>query len=296
MAVEGQVEGKKKKSKGQAPAAAAVVPAAAPAPARAASNVRNYGSWSAEAAEEDLAKSKADSAGEYLNLKLGRNRLRILPPAAGRSSPFQAVKQHYVEIPGGQKKGVAFVCPKAHGGGRCPACERADRLRQTGNAADYEAAKKYMPRNRYFANVVDRSDPDRGVVKLPFGKTVYEELLALRNNVDVGGDFTNPGPDGFDVIVEKSGEGLKTEYKVHPARENSELGCDEWLDELHDLAVEAAPLPYAEIMKRLGAGDDDDAPPARQRASGRDGSAGGRGGGRGRTVEDDADATVDDSW
>ena len=290
MAIEGQVEGKKKKK--------TAAPAPAPAaPARAASNVKNYGAWSAEAAEEDLAKSKADSAGDYLNLKLGRNRIRILPPAAGRSSPFQAVKQHYVEIPGGAKKGVAFVCPKVHGGDRCPACERAERLKTSGNAADYEAAKKYFPRNRYFANVIDRGDVERGVVKLPFGKTVYEELLALRNNTDVGGDFTNPGPDGFDVIIEKSGEGLKTEYKVFPARENSDLGCDEWLDALHDLAAEAAPLPYAEIMKRLGAGDDDP-PPARQRASGRDAAPAvrGYGSGRTRTVEDDADATGDSTW
>jgi len=261
----------------------------APAPA----NVKNYGDWGVEQAEADLAKSQAEGAGDYLKLPLGTSVLRFLPPASGRSSPFVSVKQHFIEIPGGgQQKGVGFVCPRAHGGERCPACEKADRLKATGNKADYEAAKKLYPKTRHFANVIDRSDPDRGVVIFPFGKTIYEPLLALRKTE---GNFVDPGPKGFDIKITKSGSGLDTEYMVTPARESSALGCDEWLDELRDLEAEARVLSYAEILEKLGAVD---APPpeqpARQRSAGRGDAGAGYGGGRGaprsgRTVEDDAD-------
>jgi len=124
----------------------------APAPA----NVKNYGDWGVEQAEADLAKSQAEGAGDYLKLPLGTSVLRFLPPASGRSSPFVSVKQHFIEIPGGgQQKGVGFVCPRAHGGERCPACEKADRLKATGNKADYEAAKKLYPKTRHFANAIE---------------------------------------------------------------------------------------------------------------------------------------------
>lgn len=284
MTTEAATQKKKKKTQQPAP----VTPYVPPAPA----NVRNYGDWGVEQAEADLAKSQAEGAGDYLKLPLGTSVLRFLPPAAGRSSPFVSVKQHFIEIPGGGKdKGVGFVCPKAHGGNRCPACERADRLKATGNKADFEAAKKLYPRTRHFANVVDRSDPDRGVVIFPFGKTIYEPLLALRKTE---GNFVDPGPKGFDIKITKSGEGLNTEYMVTPARESSDLGCDEWLDELHDLEAEAKVLSYAEILEKLGAdGGPPPEQPARHRSAGRGGDVGGgysRGASRsGRTVEDDAD-------
>lgn len=264
------------------------------APAK--SNIQKHGTWSAETAQEEYDESQsASGSANILKLKTGKNVLRFLPPRAGEKSPFQVVHQHYIELPGGGGKAAAFNCPRLHKAGfNCPACARAEELRATGNQADYELAGKYLPRRRVFANVVDRADPERGVVILPFGKTVHEQLLSLRGNEEAGGDFTDPSGYGFDVTIERKGEKLNTEYKVFGSRRNSPLGNDDWLDEMHDLSRLARVESEEEILKKLG--EEAGSPPPRVSAS-RGGSSprGSSGSGKGgrRTAEDDQEDTED---
>lgn len=258
-------------------------------------NLKPHGSWSKEKAQEEYDESQASGSGaDFFKPKTGKNVLRFLPPAAGKETPFEVVHQHYIEMPGSQKA-VSFTCPRMHKQGRCPACEQAQKLRDTGNPADYERAGKLMARRRVFANVIDRTDPERGPVIFPFGKTVHEQLLALRGNEESGGDFTDPGPEGFDITVEKTGEGLKTEYKVFAARKNSALGNDEWLEQMHDLTRLGRCETYDEIRKKMG-DDSAGSPPAARVAAGRGRAAApaaqppkGR-----RTAEDDAEEQEED--
>lgn len=265
--------------------------AAAKTGAKAPQNVKKYGSWSADDAREELGESQSSGGGaDFLKLKTGKNVLRFLPPREGEKSPFVVVHQHYIEVPGGQKA-ASFTCPRMHKQGACPACARAQELRDTGNPADYERAGKLLPRRRVFANVIDRSDPERGPVILPMGKTIHEQLLALRDNEEAGGDFTDPTETGFDITIEKSGEGLKTEYKVFPARNNKALGNDEWLDQMHDLNRLSRVEDLAAIKAKMG-DDGGSAAPARVSAS-RGGTSGGgrRGAAPARTAEDDQEDT-----
>jgi hypothetical protein len=249
-------------------------------------NIRKHGAWSAETAEKEFEESQqASGSANYFKPKTGKNVLRFLPPAEGRDSPFVVVHQHYIEVPGGQKA-ASFNCPRMHKAGRCPACEKAQELRDTGNPADYERAGDFLPRRRVFANVIDRNDPERGVLIFPMGKTIHEQLLSIRKNAEAGGDFTDPSEDGFDIIVEKTGEKLKTEYKVLTARRSSPLGNDEWLDQMHDLEKQARVEPLEEIYKKLG--EEPPAAPARSGGRVSTGRAAPQGKGR-RTAEDDAE-------
>jgi hypothetical protein len=245
------------------------------------SNLTKYADFSiedAEEAEEELAKL---GSADFFKPASGKNVVRFLPAKAGQKT-FVTVQQHFVDMPGG--KAVSFVCPRIHAKRPCPACTKADKLRATGNPNDEQAARKLMPNLRVYAGIVDRKNPEAGVRVFPFGKQVYEQLLAIRKNEEGGGNFVDPGPQGFDIVIEKSGTGLNTEYKVLPARKESPLGNDEWLDNLPDLARYGRVDSEEELQKRLGGGG----------RGGRGGGRGGRGGGSGKSASRNiADDTID---
>jgi hypothetical protein len=214
-------------------------------------NLQKYADFSVEEAEQATEElDKMGSGADFLKFERGKNQVRFLPAKIGEKV-FVLIQQHFIEIPGSTSP-VVFACPRIHAKRHCPACEQADKLRDSGNPSDYDRAGKLLPRLRVFCNVVDRKNPEGGVKIAAFGKQIYEQLLALRKNEEAGGNFTDPGPNGFDIIIEKSGEGLKTEYKVWPARKTSELGNDEWLDTMRDLKRYARVPSPEELAKILG--------------------------------------------
>jgi hypothetical protein len=210
-----------------------------------------YAKWSPEKIKKQ--KEEAESGdGEFYKMKQGTNTVRILPPAEGADTPVPKTLQHFIKLPGSDKP-IVFVCPRAVKK-KCPACEKMDELTAGGNPADYEIAKEFKPKARYFANVIDRRNPEKGVQLMAVGVQVAEQLFALADNQDAGGDFSDPTEDGFDVIIERTGAGKNdTEYKVFAARKTSPLGNDDWLDQMIDLRKHVLPLPYEEIVKKLGA-------------------------------------------
>lgn len=249
-----------------------------------------YEKWTPQKIKE--GREEVDTGdGDFLKLQTGRNTLRFLPPKkGGNGTPIEKALQHFMKLPG-QERALSIVCPRTIKK-PCPVCEKMEELQARGNPADYETAKEYKAKPRFFANVVDRRQPDKGVQVFAFGKTVAEQLYALADNEEAGGDFTDPEAEGFDVIIEKKGQGLDTEYTVFPARKSTPLGNDEWLDSMHDLRKWATPLPREEIMKKLkGAAakagvqiEEVEEPPARLGKGNK---------GRTRTVADDTD-TADD--
>lgn len=224
------------------------------------SNLAKYGSFSLDVAQREAEESERASTGaDFFKPPPGECVIRLLPPKIGRSSPFRVVYQHFIEIPGASSS-VSFTCPRmqaktdrvpARG---CPACAKADELRERGHPTAYEMAGNFLPRRRIFANIVFRGDPERGVLIFPFGKQIHDQLLALRSNKDAGGDFCDP-LNGFDVVINRTGTGLKTEYKVFPARKLSPLCEDEetanaWLESMHDLD-RFARIPTEEELRAL---------------------------------------------
>ena len=247
-----------------------------------------WGSYDPKQAEKERTESASPS--DFMKLVEWRNVVRILPPKAGENSPFKLVRQHFIKQAGGSTP-VVFVCPKQHGGGRCPACEQAAKFRATGVKVDRDKAWELSPKLRVFANVIDRKDEAAGPKLLGFGKTIFDELTALRQDEDAGGDYCHP-TEGFDVIIERTGTGKNdTEYATRLARAASPITkdaklMDAWYEGMADLSMLTTLKSFEDICEELGIED------------GQSRSSAGRGrkpaGGGGRTIDTDAEDVAED--
>lgn len=205
------------------------------------SNIVSYGSYDIDAAKDIQKKVEAISGGNFLKLGVGDTVVRILPPTAGRNSPFRVTAVHYIDAVPGLQKMVVFTCPRVELKEPCIACEKAQQLQNSKSPIDRERAWKIGAQLKIYANVVDRDNPDAGVKILSFGKTIHEQLKKIRKNPRLGGDFTDPTKGGFDIVINREGTGQRdTKYVVSAARENSPLSTDVeeingWIGGQHDL-------------------------------------------------------------
>ena len=213
-------------------------------------NIVQYGSYEMDAAEEeeeDLRKS--GGAGSFLKIQEGKTTIRILPPPAGRRSPFVTVYQHFINRPG--QPAAVFNCPQSMAKTYCRVCAKANELKSTGNRADRDQAFRLFAKRRVFAVVIDRGNEEAGPQIYGFGKTVQEQLVAIRRDQDAGGDFTHP-EDGFDLVIERKGTGkTDTSYKVLPSRRSSALGNMDWIAIQPDLRQLAEVPTLDEIKAKL---------------------------------------------
>ena len=103
---------------------------------------------------------------------------------------------------------------------------KAKEMQESRSSRDQEVGKKMLAKRRHFANVIDRKNEEKGVQIVGFPKTVYEQLLAIRDDDAAGGNFTDPGPNGFDITITKTGQGMNTKYAVKAARQSTPL-CED---------------------------------------------------------------------
>ena len=211
------------------------------------SQLSKFGSYS----KEDAAKGRQEeSSTGWLKLKSGTNIIRIMPPLVGMSEPWVTIFQHFIKVPGGSQ--VVFNCPRRMENERCPACEKADRLKASGKASDEAAAKELYASARNIAFAIDREDPDSGIQLMPFGTTVKKRLRHFREKL--GKDFTSV-EDGIDIVIERMGEGMNTEYQCDLG-EQGPVHTDmaqfaKWAEELPDLKDFAKVLPYSTIVEKF---------------------------------------------
>jgi hypothetical protein len=93
----------------------------------------------------------------------------------------------------------------------------AGKLREEYNKENYLLAKKLDAKNRIFVPVVVRGEEDKGVRLWQFGKQVYEELLALAVDDEIG-DYTDI-VGGRDLTIETVGpESTGTPYNKSSVR------------------------------------------------------------------------------
>jgi hypothetical protein len=259
------------------------------------SNIIKHGTFDIESALADLAEASKNSTDRW-KPKAGQNVVRFLPPMEGKTSPFSVTYQHWITLPDGARR--SMNCARMMAKGRCAACEKMDSLQKSGNAADFEASKDWKSKLNVTANIIDREDEAKGVQLYSFGKTVLDKLVAIRKDSRAGGDFTD-SEDGFDIVLTKKGEGMKTEYDALASRNSTPLSDDPeqaalWLDGQYDLDRYKGIPSYEEQLELLGGNA---APPMRD--VGRVNSAGHRkpevlppartAGGKGRRIEDEFD-------
>jgi len=211
------------------------------------SQLEKFGSYTKEAAAKGR---QEESTTGWLKLKPGTNIVRIMPPLVGMSEPWITIFQHFIKVPGGSQ--VVFNCPRRMSNERCPACEKADRLKATGNPVDEKAARDYYASARNIAFAINRDDPDSGIQLMPFGTTVKKRLRHFREKL--GKNY----PDlhnGFDIVIERMGEGMNTEYQCDLGEEGPVLADMEkfetWVGELPELNNFSKVLPYDTIVEKF---------------------------------------------
>jgi len=227
------------------------------------SNLQKWGTYELDTAnQEALDLAHESGSASFMKLKVGKNIIRILPPLPEKKSPFFVTYQHYIRTPNDDKP-FAFSCPRLVLQIRCPACDEWQRLRKSSNRKDQERSKEFFPKRRVFCNVINRAEPETGPMVLAFGKTIHEELIALRQDEDAGGDFTHP-INGIDVVIERTGVGkFDTDYAVRLARRSTPISddasvMDAWREAMHDLESFAKLPSDEEIKARLNGEDYED--------------------------------------
>lgn len=199
--------------------------------------------FSPEALAQDKEETEKALAGKYITkLPVGKSVFRFLPQPEGRT-PWVAVHEHFVSIPGAQGVRV-IVCPRMHGNPKrpCRVCTQAAKMEASKNMIEVQAGQKMSAKRGLKAFVIDRNNEELGVRVLKFSKTIHEALSSFRDQaVGLGSNFVHP-LHGTDVIILRSGTGQNdTEYKVHldpngqrPIHSDAAL-MNEWLATITDI-------------------------------------------------------------
>jgi hypothetical protein len=162
---------------------------------------------------------KIDYSTIYWKPSIGKQQIRIVPSKYNPSNPFTELKFYY----GITNK--VMLSPLSYGE-KDPIALFAAKLREEYTKENFVLAKKLDPKTRYFVPVVVRGEEDKGTRLWQFGKQVYEELLALAVDDEIG-DYTDI-VNGRDLTVETVGpESTGTPYNKSSIRvrmKTSQLG------------------------------------------------------------------------
>ena len=165
----------------------------------------------------DTLQSKPQSGGQktdystiFWSPKVGKHQIRIVPSAFDPKTPFAELKFYY----GITNK--VMISP-SNFGEKDPIALFAAKLREEYNKENYVLAKKLDAKVRIFAPVIVRGEEDKGVRLWQFGKQVYEELIALAIDDEIG-DYTDI-VSGRDLTVDTVGpESTGTPYNKSSVR------------------------------------------------------------------------------
>ena len=176
--------------------------------------------------------------GKFLRMQEGTNLIRILPWRDDEKEFYAETKIHRVEMSDGTNRNVH--CRKVHGEA-CPLCDTYFKLWKMSSDREDEYAKlarKIKPRERYYMNVVDRSNGDQKVKILSVGQIIFKKVVGTMLDEDFG-DITDL-QDGHDYKIVKVMDGPWPKYDQSQPRPKAEAaGSDKdiavWMETLHDI-------------------------------------------------------------
>lgn len=210
--------------------------------------------------KEEIANAKAtmDAAAafdkRYFKARVGANRVRLVK--VGDSTGIDIVQRHFITtMEEGQERRKNFACLRVHSKSSCPACERAQYLRQLGDPASMELAKKWDPKPAAFVTLVDRAAEQEGPKMFAMGKMLFDDIMALSDGED-GFELFNPF-EGHDLIIKRTGTGqTDTRYTVTVAKTPSPLGTEEqleeWIHQMPDIRKLAGFMDYESASRMVG--------------------------------------------
>lgn len=186
----------------------------------------------------------------FWEIPQGDTTIRILPPVGEMEFFFQEVGQH--RLPDGK-----FVyCPSFTTAGEldCPICDLVNQLYKSGNSGDKDLAGQLRRSRKYWVNIIAREKGDKGgdtgtgPVIFTAGVTVFRALQTLINSPDYG-DITHPD-EGFDLIINRKGEKLETQYSVMPRPRPCPIHTNK--EQAEDFLAAAADLTPVELSMDPG--------------------------------------------
>ena len=242
---------------------------------------------------EELNTKSSGGGANFIDIKDGRNVVRILPPAEGKEDFAQEVFVHYgVGKTETNKKGTMVVCPTTWGDNkRCPVCDASKEFKglskKKDDAMDKQSNQLYR-KKRVYMNAIDRSVDIAALAKdaegnyldaegkvfepvqiLGVGTTIYKAIIGIICDPEYG-DITD-AVAGLDVIITKAGTGMNTDYEVKTVRKESPIGFDQWQEGLKDLSTFAVCKTYKELLGILNGDEpDEDARPGTPAADNKD--------------------------
>jgi hypothetical protein len=172
---------------------------------------------------------KDEKAISFWKPTVGKQLVRFVPSKSNPENPFTEIYFYY-------GIGKRTIISPLNFGEKDPIIEFAKELRKTKDPENWKLAKKLEPKMRVFAPVIVRGEESKGVRLWEFGKEVYQSLLSLASDEEVG-DFTDI-MEGRDMKIETTGPDQNgTAYnksKVLPALKTSTLTddkgeLDKWL-------------------------------------------------------------------
>ena len=153
---------------------------------------------------------KRDYSLTFWRPTVGKQQIRIVPSAHNPKNPFTELKFYY----GITNK--VMVSP-LNWGEKDPIALFAKKLREEYTKENYLLAKKLDAKTRIFVPVIVRGEEDKGVRLWQFGKLIYEELLSLAVDEEIG-DYTDI-VNGRDLTIETVGpESTGTQYNKSSVR------------------------------------------------------------------------------
>ncbi len=214
-------------------------------------SLTDWGTWDDTASAQDEAAAAKLTEREDFKFPVGTTGMRPLPPIGDSSSPFVVVQQHWYTNTQGQRRVVLCL------GKGCPVCGAIARAMRSGLGLDTSVFKDVSAKPKAFCLALIRQ-PDGEystkprVVALPF-RSVYQRMLQIRRDPDIGGDFTHP-MTGFDLLVKRTGTGARdTEYVVDASRRVCALPPLSELEAMPDLDKYAEPPTPAELREAVDA-------------------------------------------
>lgn len=172
----------------------------------------------------------------------GKSRWRILPSWEGKpdgifSHPFS---QHFVKDVAGELKAVHVCLDKTFGlpCNICTTLEQALRVAPSDDIINALGESKSKSKELVNAIRIDGDNPgEQGILEL--SPTTFDQWLSVWETYDAEEEPIDilDLKNGFDVIIERTGKGLNTEYKVNAApRPSAVANASEVMKKLIDLA------------------------------------------------------------
>ena len=139
----------------------------------------------------------------------------------------------------------AFLCLDIMKGEPCPICEEKKRATKARDSSE-EYLAKLEPTKRVMMYIIDRRNEDDGVLLWSAPWTIDKEICKKAVSKKTGELYILDDIDeGYDVIIDREGQGLKTKYSVEIDRDASPLGehSELWLEH-----IEETPIPDALVF------------------------------------------------